>query len=103
MRDGKAKRPSGTPFTGDPRGWIDRRDHCRGERQCIICTGSGDRFEQALFSNPAIVRQDAYRGDERSKLISLITMLAVVPDRIALAIDRLHPVPTNPLAFAVLA
>src|SRR3977135_4037409 len=30
-------------------------------------------------------------------------MLAVVPDRIALAIDCLHPVPTNPLAFAVLA
>ena len=93
----------GTPLTGGPRGWIDRRDHCRGERQCIICTGSGDRFEQAFFSNPAIVRQDACRDGERSKLISLVTMLAVVGDRMALAIDRLHPVPTNPLAFAVLA
>src|SRR5258708_13662882 len=30
-------------------------------------------------------------------------MLAVVGDRMALAIDRLDPVPTNPLAFAVLA
>jgi hypothetical protein len=55
------------------------------------------------FFNPAIVRQDACRGGERSKLISLVTMLAVVGDRMALAIDRLHPVPTNPLAFAVLA
>src|ERR1700687_1542618 len=97
--DQRRETGGGTPLTGGPRGWIDRRDHCRGERQCIICTGSGDRFEQAFFSNPAIVRQDACRDGERSKLISLVTMLAVVGDRMALAIDRLHPVPTNPLAF----
>ena len=48
------------------------------------------------------MRQDACRGGERGKLISLVAMLAVVGDRMALAIDRLHPVPTNPLAFAVL-
>jgi hypothetical protein len=30
-------------------------------------------------------------------------MLAVVADRIAFGIDRLCPVPTGPLAFAVLA
>ena len=39
----------GPPVTGSSRGRIDRRDRCRGERQCIIRTGSGDRFEQTFF------------------------------------------------------
>jgi len=54
----------GTPVTGGSRGPIHRRDHCRGERQCIICTGSGNRSEQAFFSDPAIVRQKTCQLDE---------------------------------------